>query len=71
MKGAVLAILLTLIPLAGRAEMFGKDYAPRADQPNTLAIVDCISGHMQTWDRRLNAAYKALDEAIDLAAIDH
>ena len=50
--------------------MFGKDYAPCGDQPNTLAIVDCVSGHTKTWDRRLNAAYKALGEASDPAQRD-
>ena len=65
MKGAILVLLFALAPLAGRAEMFGKDYAPCGDQPNTLAIVDCINGHAQAWDRRLNAAYKALGEAAD------
>ena len=70
MKGAVLAILLALTPCAGQAEMFGKDYAPCGNQPNTLAIVDCVSGHTQTWDRRLNAAYKTLGEASDPAQRD-
>ena len=70
MKGAVLAFVLALAPLAARAEMFGKDYAPCGDQPNTLAIVDCVSGRAQAWDRRLNAAYKALGEAADPAQRD-
>lgn len=70
MKGAVLATLLALAPLAGRAETFGRDYAPCGNQPNTLAIVDCIDSHTKTWDRRLNAAYKALGDATDPAQRD-
>ena len=54
--------LLTALP--AHAEMFGPDYKPCGDQPNTLAIVDCVDAKTKTWDQRLNAAYKALTQRI-------
>jgi uncharacterized protein YecT (DUF1311 family) len=55
--------LLAVSPAA--AEMFGPDYKPCGDQPNTLAIVDCVQAKTKVWDQRLNAAYKALQQRID------
>jgi hypothetical protein len=34
-----------LIALPAAAEMFGPDYKPCADRPNTLAIVDCVDAN--------------------------
>ena len=47
--------------------MFGNDYAPCGDQPNTMATVACIQGKPTSWDRRLNAAYKASGSVVDPA----
>jgi uncharacterized protein YecT (DUF1311 family) len=47
--------------------MFGPDYNPCGDQPNTLASVDCLQAKTQTWDQRLNTAYKSLTQRIDPA----
>jgi uncharacterized protein YecT (DUF1311 family) len=50
--------------------MFGKDYQPCGDQPNTVAIVECTNAKTKLWDQRLNAAYKALGQIIDPAQRD-
>jgi uncharacterized protein YecT (DUF1311 family) len=47
------------------AEMFGPDYRPCGDKPNTLAIVECLQAKTKAADQRLNAAYKALQARID------
>lgn len=64
----VLAAAATLALLAsrpGRAEMFGADYKPCGDQPNTMATVDCVQTKTKGWDQRLNTAYKDLMQRID------
>ena len=58
-------LALASAPPASAAEMFGDDYRPRGDQPNTLAIVDCVAARTRTWDRRLNAAYKHLSDVVE------
>jgi uncharacterized protein YecT (DUF1311 family) len=60
---ATALILLAVSPAA--AEMFGPDYKPCGDQPNTPATVDCVQAKTKVWDQRLNAAYKALQQRID------
>ena len=44
--------------------MFGPDYPPCGDRPNTLAIVECVQAKTRAADQRLNAAYKALQARI-------
>jgi uncharacterized protein YecT (DUF1311 family) len=60
-------MVLVLIALPASAEMFGPDFKPCADQPNTLEIVECLSARTRVWDQRLNAAYKSLGQRIDAA----
>lgn len=50
-----------------RGEMFGPGYQPCGNQPNTLAIVECVQAKTKAADQRLNAAYKALQARIDPA----
>jgi uncharacterized protein YecT (DUF1311 family) len=45
--------------------MFGPDYKPCGDQPNTVATVDCVQAKTKVWDQRLNTAYKDLMQRID------
>src|SRR5580700_5952810 len=47
--------------------MFGPDYSPCGDKPSTLSIVECVQAKTNVSDRRLNAAYKALQARIDAA----
>jgi uncharacterized protein YecT (DUF1311 family) len=60
-------VLLLALPAA--AEMFGLDYPPCGDQPNTVAIVDCVEAKTRVWDERLNKAYKELPQRIDAGQI--
>ena len=60
--------LLAAVP-AG-AEMFGADYKPCGDQPNTVAAVDCVSAKTKVWDQRLNRAYQSLAQRIDAGQRD-
>jgi uncharacterized protein YecT (DUF1311 family) len=62
---SVLAGLCALLPAAARAEMFGKDYQPCGDRPDTATITACIGNKARAWDRRLNTAYQALESTID------
>ncbi len=50
--------------------MFGPDYKPCGDQPNTLATVGCVQAKTEFWDQRLNAAYKNLMQRIDAGQQD-
>jgi uncharacterized protein YecT (DUF1311 family) len=61
---AVLAIA-ALAALPAGAEMFGADYGPCGDQPDTLATVDCVAAKAKVWDQRLNRAYQSLAQRID------
>ena len=45
---------------ASAAEHWTPDQNKCNEQPNTLAIVDCIQGRTKLWDGRLNQAYKAV-----------
>src|SRR5215469_3652606 len=49
------------------AEMFGPDYQPCGDKPNTLTVVECLQAKTKVADQRLNAAYAALQARIDPA----
>ena len=60
-----LPLIPLLVPLSVAAEMFGPDYRPCGDQPNTLAIVDCLDAKTKLQDQRLNNAYKSLGQRID------
>lgn len=57
------SVALLTVPAA--AEMFGSDYPPCGDQPNTLAIVDCVGAKTKIWDERLNKAYQDLPQRLD------
>jgi uncharacterized protein YecT (DUF1311 family) len=48
---------LTFLTLPATAEMFGPDYPPCGDQPNSVATV-CVTAKTRVWDERLNKAYK-------------
>ena len=67
MKRALLLVPSLLAVLPARAEMFGPDYSPCGDKPSTLSIVECVQAKTNVSDRRLNAAYKALQARIDAA----
>lgn len=62
-----IALLAFLPALPVAAEMFGPDYQPCGNRPNTLAIVECLQAKTKAADRRLNTAYKALQARIDRA----
>ena len=58
--------MIALLPARpAAAAMFGPDYRPCGDQPNTVAIADCVQANTKTWDRRLNTAYQNLKRRID------
>lgn len=57
--------LLLLLDLPAAAEMFGPDYQPCGNQPNTIAIVECVEAKTKLWDQRLNKAYKELPQRLD------
>jgi uncharacterized protein YecT (DUF1311 family) len=61
-------VLLAALPAA--AEMFGSDYRPCGDLPNTMAIVDCVAAKAKAWDQRLNTAYQGLTQRIEPAQRD-
>ncbi|MGD9614786.1 MAG: lysozyme inhibitor LprI family protein [Alphaproteobacteria bacterium] len=63
----LLAVLLAagLAAHPAEAEMFGPAYSPCGDRPDTFAIVACVQAKTKAADRRLNAAYKALQARID------
>ncbi len=68
MKRALLLntlICSILIATPASAEMFGSDYKPCGEQPNTLAIVGCIDAKTEVWDQRLNSSYRDLMHRID------
>jgi uncharacterized protein YecT (DUF1311 family) len=71
MRGILLPPVIGLLPLMvarpPAAAMFGSDYRPCGDKPNTLAIVECLQAKTKVSDQRLNAAYKALQARIDPA----
>jgi uncharacterized protein YecT (DUF1311 family) len=62
--------LALLVALPAAADMFGPDYKPCGDQPNTLATVDCLAAKTKSWDERLNTAYKNLAQRIDAGQRD-
>jgi uncharacterized protein YecT (DUF1311 family) len=60
---------LACLTLPATAEMFGPDYPPCGDQPNTIAIVECVEEKTRVWDERLNKAFKELPQRIDAGQI--
>lgn len=68
MKSIFLSTVLLLALLhstPAAADMFGQDYQPCGDQPNTMATVDCLDVKTRSWHQRLNTAYKNLMQRID------
>lgn len=59
-----LPVLLTAMPAAARP-IAADDRC--SQQPTTQAIVECRVAETKEWDRRLNAAYQALEERADPA----
>jgi uncharacterized protein YecT (DUF1311 family) len=66
----IVPALAVVVALPAAGEMFGPDFQPCGDQPNTVAIVDCVTGKSKAWDQRLNIAYKNLTNRIDAAQRD-
>lgn len=66
------AVLSCAIPAAspGAADPPAPDGAPCGDGLTTAAIVACIDGRTRIWDRRLNAAYAALQRRIEAGQRD-
>jgi uncharacterized protein YecT (DUF1311 family) len=62
---ACAAVLCLAIAVPAAAQMFGPSYAPCGDKPSTAETVACVAAKTKDWDRRLNAAYKALQQRID------
>jgi uncharacterized protein YecT (DUF1311 family) len=60
-------VLATIVAPHAEAEMFGPDYQRCGDEPNTLAIVECLQAKTKASDQSLNAAYKVLQARIDSA----
>jgi uncharacterized protein YecT (DUF1311 family) len=58
----LVALAALLTASSARAEMFGPDYRPCGDRPNTPAIVECVNAKTKVWDQRLNAAYGTLQQ---------
>src|SRR3546814_18076163 len=59
---------LSLVIVAPAAEgMFGPECGTCGDQPTTLATVECLDAKTTLSDRRLNTAYKALQQRIEPA----
>jgi len=50
--------------------MFGPGYSPCGDKPSTAETVACVTAKTKDWDRRLNAAYKALQQRVDPGQAD-
>lgn len=58
-------VLAVSLASSAVAQMFGPDYKPCGNQPNTLAIVDCVAAKTKISDRQLNADYKKLMQYVD------
>lgn len=71
-KRVILTVVLFLTaPVAcPAAELFGSDYQPCGDAPDTVAIVACLDTKAKAWDRRLNTAYGALQRRIEAGQRD-
>lgn len=65
-KAGALAALIGLLSVsqAQGVEWYGPEYAKCSEQP-TVGIVSCVADLTQTWDGRLNRAYKALMAGLD------
>src|SRR3546814_15972374 len=63
---AIAALSLVIVTPAA-AEMFGPEFGTCGDQPTTLATVECLDAKTKLSDRRLNTAYKALQQRIEPA----
>jgi uncharacterized protein YecT (DUF1311 family) len=53
-------VLTAMGSLPAGAEMFGPGFQPCGKETSTLAVVECVQEKINAADRRLNAAYKAL-----------
>ena len=53
--------------LPAEAEMFGPGFRPCGEKTSTLEVVECVQAKSNATDKRLNAAYKALQAQIDAA----
>jgi uncharacterized protein YecT (DUF1311 family) len=60
-------VLTAMGSLPAGAEMFGPGFQPCGKETSTLAVVECVQEKINAADRRLNAAYKALQAQIDAA----
>lgn len=50
-----------------RAEMFGPGFQPCGEKTSTFKVVECVQAKTSDSDKRLNAAYKALQAQVDAA----
>ena len=60
----VIVAFLALVPVAAQA---ADQDPPCSDQVSTVDIVACVDKDTRLWDKRLNAAYKALGSFVDPA----
>ena len=61
------SLLAVMASLPAKAEMFGPGFQPCGKETSTPAVVECVEAKINAADRRLNAAYKALQAQIDNA----
>jgi uncharacterized protein YecT (DUF1311 family) len=61
---AVPALAVMASPPA-EGEMFGPGFQPCGERTSTPEVVECVQAKTSVADRRLNAAYKALQAQID------
>jgi uncharacterized protein YecT (DUF1311 family) len=57
--------LAVMALLPAEAEMFGPGFQPCGQKTSTLEVVQCVLAKTNSADRRLNAAYKALQARIE------
>ncbi len=58
-------LVLFMLSAPAAAQMYGPGYQDCGTRDTTVQIVECINSNAKTWDRRLNTAYKALQQRID------
>ena len=59
------AALAAMSVLPAKAEMFGPGFQPCGEKTSTPEVVECVQAKTNASDRRLNAAYKALQAHAD------